>query len=671
MFWKKSILLKMVIGIILPIVLVFSLSGMLILNQIASSIEKITVSELTAESKSVAFEVSDFFTKYLEIADQMSQNDVAKNLMLDATEPGNIKLSPYYQSFVNTMDNILKNNSDIVSLAWMVDLDSGDSARAGNIVKGMPDYDITTRPWYPYVLMETLVITEPIHDTALDALIVSIIAPVFDGDTLLGAVAIDITLDTVIDMMSEHKLGETGFFMLVSDSGDLIYHPNEEYLGKNITEINLSDNIVTAINANESTYLTYQADGDTDHGAVSFVGDTNWSVVTGLPTTEFYSQYSSIQTQIFLIFGIGLIIMLIAVILISAGITKPIKKLSLVANKLAQGDLDVSIDVKSVDEIGQLSDGINQTVIRLKDYIKYIDEIGNVLDQIAQGNMQFNLTYEYNGDFSKIKDALLNISTTLTDTLSQIIIVADDVAMGSEQVSVGAQTLSQGSSDQSAYIQDLASIIVGISDIVKENSDNSNSAKSKSGVVLTQIEYSNNKMTEMLGAMTEINDRSNEIGKIIKTIEDIAFQTNILALNASIEAARAGIAGKGFAVVADEVKNLASKSSEAAKNTTALIERTILAVSHGTSIANETASSLVIVADGSKAVTDVMNDISKSCEEQTTSIDQISTSVDQISSVVLTNSATSEQSAAASEELSSQAQSLKKLVGIFTLKIKS
>lgn len=362
------------------------------------------------------------------------------------------------------------------------------------------------------------------------------------------------------------------------------------------------------------------------------------------------------------------IVSLVVAIYIIRLIVSPVNQIDNVAQKIANGQLNESISYRSKDELGTLAANFNKTVARLRDYVNYIDEISAVLDQIADGNLQFTLTYDYAGEFQKVKLALEHISNSLNDTMGQINQSADQVSSGSEQVSAGAQALSQGATEQASSIEELAATINDISAQVKNNASSAQDASNMSLEAGHQVDITNQQMQQMKEAMAEIAEKSDHISKIIKTIDDISFQTNILALNAAVEAARAGAAGKGFNVVASEVKQLAEKSSEAAKDTTALIEETVAAVERGAKYSENAAQSLVAVVENSKKISNVIDTISSASAQQATSIDQVTQGVNQISAVVQTNSATAEESAAASEELSSQAQLLKQLVSRFKLK---
>ncbi len=352
--------------------------------------------------------------------------------------------------------------------------------------------------------------------------------------------------------------------------------------------------------------------------------------------------------------------------LLTRRIVNPIKQIEKAAKEMSEGSLHVSLDYQSGDELGSLSDSMRSTISNIG---TIIDDITYLTGEMAEGRFRLNsrCPEKYVLDYATIRSSLRKLRDNLSDSLYRISESADLVANGSEQVSSGAQTLSQGATEQASSIEELAATINDISNQINNNAQSAKEARLSSGETAANVTKSNEKMDEMYMAMLEISTKSNEIGKIIKTIEDIAFQTNILALNAAVEAARAGEAGKGFAVVADEVRNLASKSGEAAKNTTLLIGESIRAVENGARITAETAEAMQAVVDGSKRITTIIESITAASDLQAASVNEVSLGIDQISSVVQTNSATAEESAAASEELSGQAQIMKGLLSRFSL----
>lgn len=362
--------------------------------------------------------------------------------------------------------------------------------------------------------------------------------------------------------------------------------------------------------------------------------------------------------------AVSLVLTVILVFAITKGLTRPITEIESAIKSMAKGDMSSEVTYKSNDELGILAENLRFVLTTLSTYIGHIC---SRMNSLATGDLTVEMDMDYLGEFEAIKESGNKIIGALNDTLGQLHTASDQVASGSDQVSSGAQALSQGATEQASSVQELAATINELSDQVTQTAKNARSINGLIEEASAEVGNSNEKMEAMMSAMEKINESSSEIEKIIKTIDDIAFQTNILALNAAVEAARAGEAGKGFAVVADEVRNLASKSAEAAKNTTTLIDNSLSAVSEGNQIAEDTRNSLLRVVDKASHIAANMAKITEAADMQAEGIQQVTLGIDQISSVVQTNSATAEQSAAASQELFSQSSLLKGLVGRFRL----
>ena len=348
-------------------------------------------------------------------------------------------------------------------------------------------------------------------------------------------------------------------------------------------------------------------------------------------------------------------------------LTKPIHEIEEAAHKMASGHFDTSIAYESDDELGSLSNSVREMISNLKSIIQ---DMSMQLGKMAQGDFHSETDQPeiYIGEYLPLLKSMQNIDSNLSTALNQITESSDQVAIGSNQVSNGSQALSQGATEQAAGIEALSETISNISSMITNNATSAQDARATSEQSLKDVESGSKQMNDLIGAMDEISTTSNEIGKIIKSIEDIAFQTNILALNAAVEAARAGEAGKGFAVVADEVRNLAAKSTESAKLTAYLIQKSVTAVGSGTTIVGETAKSLDRIVSGTQKTTNLVESIATSSSSQAIAVADITTNIHQIAAVVQTNSATAEESAAASEELSAQADTLKSLVRQFKLR---
>ena len=351
---------------------------------------------------------------------------------------------------------------------------------------------------------------------------------------------------------------------------------------------------------------------------------------------------------------------------LSKNIAEPIIKCAERIKLLSVGDLHSEVEMfHNNEEIELLTGSLSFTVRGLSNVIK---DITYHLGEIENGNFTTSVELDYLGDLDAIEHSLNAIIKSLNDTMSKIDESSNQVASGADEVASGAQILSQGATEQASSIEELAATINEISEQINQNSENAEKAKLASLEAAEEVRKGSYQVHEMTNAMNEINTTSLEIEKIIKDIEDIAFQTNILALNAAVEAARAGSAGKGFAVVADEVRNLASKSAEAAQNTTELIESSLKAVFNGVKIATRTDETLKTVVERANIAQTLVEEIATATQQQATGISQVSIGIEQVSSVVQNNSATAQESAAASEELSSQAQILKGIVHILKFK---
>ena len=257
---------------------------------------------------------------------------------------------------------------------------------------------------------------------------------------------------------------------------------------------------------------------------------------------------------------------------------------------------------------------------------------------------------------------VMRINKRLLSTTDQLENGSQQLASASTQVSSASQRLADGASEQAASLEETSSSLEEISTVTRLNADSAQQAKESSHLAREAAESGLSDMERMIDAMSEIQKSGDKIAKIIRTIDEIAFQTNILALNAAVEAARAGEAGLGFAVVADEVRNLARRSAEAAKETTEIIEESIVKSRAGSEISQQVAEGLTSIVSKAREVDDLIGQISLASQEQSQGVGLINTSISQLDNVTQGNAAAAEESATASEQLRAQASLLHDMV---------
>lgn len=378
--------------------------------------------------------------------------------------------------------------------------------------------------------------------------------------------------------------------------------------------------------------------------------------------------HSSSMIQFLMVIALAMVgtLQLISMWVIRRRILRPVIAVRDQMGEISQGNLSAEFGFRSdTSEIGMLVASIHETKGELR---KYISDIDNKLSEMAQGNMNLSIDSSYRGEFLPIQDAMRQILDGLNDALSRIHQTAGKVSDRSERMAVSAQTLSDGAVQQAAAVEELSAGIQDISGQVKRTSKDADNARKSAVETESQLAVCSQKMDALSSAIADISESSDQISGIIKTIEDISFQTNILALNASVEAARVGAAGKGFAVVANEVQQLAAKSAESAKNITDLIVNSVRLVQYGTSLSGETMTALTNVVSSSRQSAELVEHIADSAKQQAESLSQLTEGMENISAVVQTNANTAEESASSAQELRHHAERLQAAVRHFQLR---
>jgi methyl-accepting chemotaxis protein len=485
--------------------------------------------------------------------------------------------------------------------------------------------------------------------------------PVYSANgTLIGAISSGYRLDTsdFVDGLKEILETETTIFL------------GDERVSTTVENADGTRAIGTKANEDISKQVL---SGSPYTGEAMVVGKAAYANYTPLRAADntvvgmlFVGRYKTAEEaavndfilKVVLIAVIIFALSLAVILYVTNRITKPIGQIVTVAERVSDGDIAVTLDINSKDEIGELANSFNKMIVSIQNQAEFID-------RVATGDYTEEISVRSPKDV--MNSSLSAMVANSNDMIARVRLSSNQVSAASAQIAQAAQSLATGSTEQAASVDQFTSNLNDVLQQTIENGRNSSEALENVNNSVSYVERSNEYMDKLLEKMKNIAQSSQNVTKVIKVIDDIAFQTNILALNAAVEAAHAGQHGKGFAVVAEEVRSLAGKSAEAAKETAELIETSIVLIQEGNELVDKTNHHMREVAESSGVVHELVGKIASASETQTTAISALNQGLEQISQVIQANSATSEETAATSQEMTAQASQLDALVSGFKL----
>ncbi|OON96986.1 MAG: hypothetical protein ATN36_04460 [Epulopiscium sp. Nele67-Bin005] len=501
--------------------------------------------------------------------------------------------------------------------------------------------------------------------------LISITYPIVANNSFKGAIVANIISNNLETTDINDPDLPTAFSNIFSNTLNIVHDSRStDYIGTHISNLLTPQSFshieqLTTAGKTFSTETSYQ-DGS-NHLRIFApvkVGNDIWWASSGVEPSDLYSDATAIT---FLVVSVSVISLLVLVTVVKILVDKlllPLDNIVDAAGSIKKGNLDITLDITSEDEIGSLA----RRFVRMAEKLKgIIHEIEYVLGEMAKGDFTVinTMNAKYDGQFAPIKTSLITISETLSSSLKNINQSAEEVSQGAGEISSGTSELAKSTIEQSQIIEnfvvatdEIAHHITNTMEQFKESEIISNEAKQKA-------HNGAHTMSNMLTSMDAINESSQKISEVLKTVESIADQTSLLALNATIEAARAGEAGKGFAVVANEIRELADRSTESVKEIEEVIKTSIHSVEEGQAMANETADSLQDIVETVEKNASITKKLLETSKEQQQSISELADGTKQIAALVQTNSATTEESASISEDLAQQAQNLKQSLSYF------
>lgn len=540
---------------------------------------------------------------------------------------------------------------------------------AGKLIRGIDGAPQSLDPDFFSLLQETDNFTTASSTIFQEKLGITMGMPVKEnGETAMYVIGV-YKYDTLNDVISSINLGEHSTAYMVDRKGNITGHTDQSLVlsGSTLAQLGGEDSeSLSRITAGETGATEFPVDGEHILVAFSPIRGTQWSLVLHIPEAD-YSH--TINGAMLLAVAATLAVLIISILLVlhlARSISRPVKSVTSRMISLADGDLHTTVTpVRSKDELEILTQTLGATVESMN---SYISDIQQVLTEVARGNLCVTPQMDYRGDFSLIRNSLRTIIQSMHETISGFNSATAQLAYMSEELNGQSSQLHQASMEQNQSTEALVCEVSHVKEQLSSVTENTSQTRGKTAEIAKCIQDANTQMASLSSAMDNINANADEITKIAKAIEDISFQTSILALNASIEASRAGSAGRGFAVVATQVKDLAARSAEEAQNATEMVSRTSTMIRTGVKLTADTADSLRAISSVSDEISMISDRLVAAVRDQESALSIMDERIETISGIADQNLQNASEIDQSSGMLAREAEVLQSHVRKFVLK---